>query len=119
MRVNLVLLAMGTALNIVADEGGEPGPPEFSSDQLACFQEARVAGRFMIMAALEDGAAKGVVCRDVDTAFVGKDAGVDLPVCQPGTEGERNVLMHGLEGLKDEGVARRGGFNAMREGGVD
>ena len=37
VRVNLILLAVGTALNIVADEGGESGPPEFGSDQLAGF----------------------------------------------------------------------------------
>ena len=71
-----------------------------------CFQEAGMAGRFMIMAALENGVAKGVVHRDVDTAFVGEDAGFGLPICQPGTEGERNVFMHGLEGLKNEGVTR-------------
>ena len=27
--------------------------------------------------------------------------------------------MHRLEGLEDEGVARRGGLDAVREGGVD
>ena len=32
VRVNLILLAAGTALNIVADEGGESGPPKFGSD---------------------------------------------------------------------------------------
>ena len=63
--------------------------------------------------------AEGIVGRDVDTAFVGEDAGFDLPVCQPGTEGERDVLMHGLEGLENEGVTCGGGFNLMREGGVD
>ena len=81
MRVNLVLLAKGTALNIAVDKGGESRPPEFGGNQLACFQEAGVAGRLMIMAAFENGTAKGVVCGDVDTAFVGKDAGFDLPVC--------------------------------------
>ena len=35
MRVNFVLLAEGTALDISADEGSESGPPEFSGDQLA------------------------------------------------------------------------------------
>ena len=119
MCVNLVLLAKGTALNIVVDEGGKSGPPEFGGNQLACFQEAGVAGGFMIVAAFENGTAEGVVGRDIDTAFVGKDAGFDLPVCQPGTKGERNVLMHGLESLEDEGVTCGGRFDAMREGGVD
>ena len=119
MCVNLVLLAKGTALDVAADEGGESGPPEFGGDQLSCFQEAGMAGRFMIMAVFEDGAAKGVVGRDVDTAFVGKDAGLDLPVSEPGTEGKRNVLMHGLESLEDEGITCGCGFNAMGEGSID
>ena len=119
MCVNLVLLAEATALDISADEGGESGPPEFGGDQLTRFQEARVASRFMIMAAFENSAAKGVVCRDVDAAFISEDACLDLPVSEPGAEGKRNVLMHGLEGLKDKGVTRRCGFNAVGEGGVD
>ena len=32
MRVGLVLLTKGTALDIVADKGSETGPPEFSGD---------------------------------------------------------------------------------------
>ena len=119
MHVKLVLLAKGTALHIAADEGGESGPPEFSGNQLACFQEAGVASGLMIMASFENGAAKGVIHGDVDMAFVGKDASFDLPVSQPGTKGERNVFMHGLEGLENKGVTRGSGFNAMREGCVD
>ena len=34
----------------------------------------------MVMAAFEDGAAKGVVRGDIDTALVSEDAGFDLPV---------------------------------------
>ena len=73
----------------------------------------------MIMAAFKNCTAEGIVRRDVDTAFIGEDASFDLPVGQPGTEGEGNVFVHGLEGLEDEGVTRRGRFDAMREGGVD
>ena len=117
--VDLVLLAKGTALNIAADKGGKSRPPEFGSNQLACFQEAGVAGRFMIMAAVEDGAAKGVIGRDVDTAFVGKDAGFNLPVRESRTEGEGNVLVHGLESLENEGITCGCGFNAIGEGSGD
>ena len=53
----------------------------------------------MIMAAFEDGAAEGMVCRDVDATLVSKDAGFDLPVSEPGTKGERDVFMHRLESL--------------------
>ena len=119
MRVNLVLLAEGTAFDVAADEGGESGPPEFSSDQLSGFQETGMSGRLMIMAPLKDGTAKGIVRGNIDTAFIGEDAGFDLPVSQPGTEGERNILVHGLEGLENEGITCGGRFDAVREGGVD
>ena len=119
MRVDLVLLARGTALDISADVGGEAGPPEFGRDQLASFQEAGVTSGVMIMAALENGAAKGIIRGDVDAAFVRKNAGFDLPVSQARTEGKRNVLVHGLESLENEGVAGGGGFNAVGEGSVD
>ena len=42
-----------------------------------------------------------------------------MPVGQARTEGKRNILVHGLESLEDEGVAGRGGFNAVGEGSVD
>ena len=99
MCVNLVLLTKSTSFDISADEGGESGPPKFSGNQLSGFQEAGMASRLMIMATCQDGAAEGVVGGDIDAAFVGKDAGFDLPVSEPGTEGEGNVFMHGLESL--------------------
>ena len=77
------------------------------------FREAGVAGRLVIVATFENGMAKGVISRDIDTAFIHEDTGFDLPVCEPRMERERNVLMHGLEGLDDEGVTRGGGFNPM------
>ena len=73
----------------------------------------------MIMASFQDGASEGVICGDIDTALVRKDASLDLPVSQPGTEGEGNVLVHGLEGLEDKGITCGGRFDAVREGGVD
>ena len=119
MCVNLVLVANGTALDVAADEGSKAGPPEFGGNQLSSFQEARVSGGFMVMAMLEDGSAEGVVCRDVDAALVSKDAGFDLPVSEPGTEGKRDVFVHRLEGLENEGVSCRCGFNAVGEGSVN
>ena len=119
VRVNLVLLAEGTAFDIAADEGGESGPPELGGDQLASFQEAGMSGRLVIMASFKNGTAKGVICGDVDTAFIGEDASFNLPVSQPGTEGEGNVFVHGLEGLEDERVACGGRFDVVREGSVN
>ena len=119
MCISFVLLAKSTAFNIAPDIGSEARPPELSGDQLAGFQEAGMSRGFVIMAALEDGTAEGVVRRDIDATLVSKDAGFDLPVSEPGAKGKRDVLVHGLESLKDEGVARRGGFDAVRESGVD
>ena len=34
-------------------------------------------------------------------------------------EGERDVFVHGLEGLEDKGVTRRGGLDMVGEGYVD
>ena len=99
MCVNLVLLTKGTALYIAADKGGKAGPPELGGNQLPGFQEAGVPGGFMIVASRQDGTAEGVVGGDIDTAFIGEDAGFDLPVSKPGTKGERDVLMHRLESL--------------------
>ena len=42
-----------------------------------------------------------------------------MPVGEAGTEGERDVLIHGLEGLEDKGVACRGRLDAVRKGDVD
>ena len=78
-----------------------------------------MTGRFMVMAAFEDGAAEGVVHGDVDAALVREDAGLDLPISKAGSEGKRDVLVHGLESLEDEGVTCRGGLDAVGEGGVD
>ena len=99
MRINFVLLAQGTAFNIAADKRGESGPPELSGDQLASFQEAGMAGGLVIMAAFEDGMAEGVVGWYIYATLISKDASFDLPVGKPGTEGKRDILMHGLEGL--------------------
>ena len=73
----------------------------------------------MIVAPFQDGTPEGIIRGDIDMAFVGEDASFDLPVGEARTEWERNVLMHGLESLEDEGIACRGGLDAMGEGGVD
>ena len=57
------------------------------------------------MTTLEDGMAEGIVRGDIDTSFVSEDAGFNLPVGEAGTERERDILVHGLECLEDEGVA--------------
>ena len=73
----------------------------------------------MIVASFKDGTVKGVIRWDVDMAFVSEDAGFDLPVGQPGTKRKRDIFVHGLEGLEDEGITCGSRFDAMREGGVN
>ena len=63
--------------------------------------------------------AEGVISRDVNAAFVSEDASFDLPVSESGVEGERDILMHGLECLEDERVTGGCGFDTVGEGGVD
>ena len=99
MHVNLVLLACSTAFDIAADKGGKTGPPEFGSNELAGFEEARMTGSFMIVAMPKDGKAKGVIIGDINMALVGQNAGFHLPVGKAGAEREWNVLMHGLKRL--------------------
>ena len=41
---------------------------------------------------------------DIDVALIGQDACFDLPIGETGTEGERDVVSHGLKGLEDKGV---------------
>ena len=82
------------------------GPPEFGCNKLLGFQVARVTGAFVVMAPLENSVTKGVIIGDIDVALIGQDACFNLPVREVGTEGKRDVVVHGLEGLENEGVVR-------------
>ena len=119
MGVGLVLLAGCTACNILSDVGGQARPPELGCDELACFQVAGVTGYFVIMATLEDSMMEGGVIGDIDVALIGQDACFDLPVGEAGMEGKRDVIIHGLEGLENEGVACRGRLDMVGEGNVN
>ena len=99
MCVNLIVLACGAAFNISVDEGSKSWPPELSSDQLSGLKETRVAGGFMVMALFEDVAVEGIISGDIDTAHIGEDTSLDLPVSEAGAEGERDVFVHRLKGL--------------------
>ena len=119
VRIGLVLLAGSTTFDIFTDVGGEAWPPELCCDELSGFQVAGVPGAFVVMATLENSVAEGIIGRDIYTALVGQDARFDLPVGEAGTEGEGDVVIHGLEGLEDEGVACRGRLNTVGEGHID
>ena len=65
-----------------------------------------MTGAFVVMAPLENSVMKGVIIGDIDAALIGQDACFNLPVREAGTEGKRDVVIHGLEGLENEGVVR-------------
>ena len=119
MRVNFILLAGGTALNVLVDEGSESQPPELSGDQLTGFKETGMAGGLMVMALFEDGTAKRIISGNVDTAFICEDTGLNLPVSKAGVKGERDVRVHRLKCLQDEGIAGGSRLNAVRKGSVN
>ena len=99
MHVGFVLLAFSTALDITMNKGDKAWPPEFGSNKLTSFKEARVAGKFVVMTSFKDGMAEGVVSRDINTAFVGEDFHFNLPVGKTGVEWKGNILMHRLKCL--------------------
>ena len=101
MSVGFVLLAFCTSFDITADKGSKAGPPEFGSNKLTGFKEARVSGSgFVIMTLFKNGTAEGVIGGDVNiTLVVGEDSGFDLPVGKARAEGKGNVLMHRLKHL--------------------
>jgi hypothetical protein len=72
---------------IFSDIRDEAWPPEFGGDELVGFKVAGVAGCFVVATVSENGFAKGVVIRDIDTSLVGEDAGLYLPVRELGAEG--------------------------------
>ena len=73
-----------------------------------------MASGLVIVALFENGPAERVISGDVDAAFVGEDVRFDLPIGEAGMEGKGDVFMHGLECLKDKGIACRCGFNTWK-----
>ena len=119
MGISLVLLAGCTAFDVFVDVGGKARPPEFRSDELSGFQVARVTGTLVVMATLENSVTEGVVIGDIDATLIGQDAHFDLPIGEARTEGKRDVVIHGLEGLENEGVTCRGRLDTVGEGDVN
>ena len=78
--VGLVLLAHGTALNVLSHELCETQPSELCSDELANIEVTRVASSLMIVALSKDRVAEEVVWRNIDTAFICEDVVVKLPI---------------------------------------
>ena len=105
--------------SVFADVEGKAGPPEFHSNKLSGFQVAGVAGTLVVMTTVENSVTEGVVSGDIDTTLIGQDACVDLPIGEAGTEWKRDVVVHRLEILENEGVTCRGGLDTVGEGDVN
>ena len=80
MHACLILLADCAAFDVFPDIKGQAKPPESNGNRLAGFEITGVSSNIMVMASLENGAMKGFVIRDVDTALVGQNAHLDLLV---------------------------------------
>ena len=92
VHVQLVLLACGTAFNVLAHKLHETQPPEFSSDELTSLEIPRVASSFVVMTLGEDRTVEGISRWDIDTSPVCEDMIVKFPVEETQTEGCRDVL---------------------------
>jgi len=119
VRVGFVLLASSTAFDVFAYVRSKARPPKVGGDELAGFKVSGVSCGFVVVTTCENGVPDRVVIRDVDTAFVGEDSSLVLPIGEAGAEGEGNGTVHRLEGLEYEGVVGGGGLDAVGEGGVD
>ena len=72
-----------------------------------------MASSVVVMATLENGLVERVVSRDIHVTLIGQDACLNLPVGEAGSERKRDIFVHGLEDLENEGVTGRGGFDAV------
>ena len=86
---------------------------------MAGFKVPGMSCGFMVVTSCEDGVTEGVIIRDIDATFVGKDSGFVLPVGEAGAEGKGDRPVHRLEGLEYERVVGGGGLDTVGEGRVN
>ena len=70
MGVDLVLLARGTSTDITMNIRDEARPPKFRGNQLASFENARMASSGMIMVSSDDRVAQSGICGNVDATLI-------------------------------------------------
>ena len=92
VSVGFVLLACGTAFNILVHKLCESQPSKLRGDKLTSLEITWVTSSLMIMTMSENGAAEGILQGYVDTAFVGQDVIIKFPVGKTGPESGGNVL---------------------------
>ena len=119
MCVCLVLLASGTARDVLADEGSKTWPPKLRCDELAGLENTGVTCCGMVMVSRDNGTAEVGVGGDVNTILEGQDSGVVLPVRETRAEFSREFAGECMEGVKDKGIGCRGSGEPFREGGIN
>ena len=119
MRVGLGLLAISTALNVLAYELGEAGPPIVRCHELAGFEVSQVAGRGVIVAPGDNVAMKGSSGGNVHAVLVSKKVVTVLKVGKVRAEVRRDVAFESLKGLFYEWVDSGGVSDVGSEGAVN
>ena len=119
MGVNFVLLAQRASADIAANVRGEAGPPKLGGDQLAGFENARMARCGMIMVTCDDGAAQVSIGGDIDSSLVSQDSSVVVPIGKAGAKIGRDRTRKSMEGVKDQWVRSGGGAKFVGKRGVD
>ena len=104
MGIGFVLLARGTSVDITTNIRGEAWPPKFRGNQLASFENARVASSGMIMVSSDDRVAQSGICGNVDATLVSQDAGIVAPVGEAQTESGGDSARQSMEGIKNQRV---------------
>lgn len=118
MCVNFMLLARGTAFDIVTDEGSQTRPPKLTGDQLPGFKYTRVPRGRMIVVASDDGVPKGCVIGDIDSSLVSEDTRIIVPVGEVGTETGGDFARKSVECVKHERVRCGGSTKFLGKRGV-
>ena len=101
MGINFVLLARGTSMDITVNIRGEAWPPKFRCNQLASFENARMASSGMIMVSSDNRVAESGICRNIDATLVSQDASIVAPVGEVRTESGGDSARQSMEGVEN------------------
>ena len=106
-------------MDITANVRGQAWPPKFRGNQLASFENARMASSGMIMVSSDDRVAESSICRNIDTTLVSQDAGIIVPVREAGMKSGGDSARQSMEGVKNQWVRSGGRAEFIREEGVN
>ena len=101
MGINFVLLAQGTSADITANVRGKAWPPKFRCNQLASFENARMASSGMIMVLSDNRVAESGICGNIDVTLVSQDASIIVPVGEARMESGGDSTRQSMEGIEN------------------